>query len=240
MTSSNRLRPWVARRALQALAQDPDDTASAIVAIGAMTGNSNKRLFNRFKKSAMGRQILAERRDLHAILADTDRLTAMPAGSLGRTVGEWFIRENIGAEGLAQASQAASEKLGRKDVPISDEGRILGSRIRALHDVFHVVTGYDRDMRGEIAVLSFTAAQTRNSGIAYMVWRSLWRNGWNSESGRLIRQGFRRGLRANWLVDADWEALLEQPIDSVREQLRVGEPPVYEQLRSAAAPPLSA
>ena len=240
MASPNRLRPLVARRAMRALAEDPDDTAQAIMAIAAMSGNSNKRLFARFKRSPIGRQILAEKRDLHAILADTDRLLAMPAGSLGRTIGEWFSRENISAEGLSQAAETATRKLGRQDAPVSDEGRILGSRILALHDVFHVVAGYDRDMRGEMAVLAFTAAQTRNTGIGYMVWRSLLRNGWRSETGRLIRQGFLRGLRARWLVDADWETLLEHPIDEVRETLGLGAPPVYEQLRSAAAPALPA
>jgi ubiquinone biosynthesis protein COQ4 len=112
--------------------------------------------------------------------------------------------------------------------------------VRNLHDVFHVVTGYDRDMRGEMAVLAFTFAQTRNTGIAYMVWRTLLRGGWNSETGKLIRQGYRRGRKARWLLDADWETLFEQPIEQVREALGVGEPPVYEQMRSPAAPALSA
>ncbi len=112
--------------------------------------------------------------------------------------------------------------------------------MRNLHDVFHVVAGYDRDVRGEVAVLAFTAAQTGNTGIAYLVLRSMLRSGWFSETGRMIRQGYRRGRNAKWLLDQDWEALLEQPIDRVREQLGVGEPPVYEQLRSAGAPALSA
>ena len=58
--------------------------------------------------------------------------------------------------------------------------------------------------------------------------------------GRVIRQGFRRGRRAEWLLDQDWEALLEQPIDQVRQKLGLGEPPVYQQLRSSGAPALSA
>ena len=48
--------------------------------------------------------------------------------------------------------------------------------------------------------------------------------GWNSETGKLIRQGYRRGRRAKWLLDQDWETLFEQPIDQVREQLGVGTP----------------
>ncbi|MCP4007692.1 MAG: hypothetical protein GY725_26215 [bacterium] len=235
----NRLHPIVATRALRALSANPDDTTQAIIAIGALSGNSHARLFRRFKKSEKGRKILLEKRTLYDLLADQERMLAMPPGSLGRTIVEWFIRENLSAEGLAGASQAAAKELGDRP-PISDEAEVFGTRIRNLHDVFHVVTGYDRDMRGEMAVLSFTFAQTGNTGIAYMVGRSLLRMGWNSETGKLIRQGYRRGRRAQWLLDQDWETLFEQPIDQVREQLGLGEPPVYEQLRSAGAPALSA
>ncbi len=229
----------LARRGLEILAENPDDTAQAIVVIGAMSGNSNERLFKRFKKSARGQRILDEKRDLYDILCDRERMLAMPEGSLGRTICEWFIRENIGAEGLAGASEAANEQFPDRIVEPGEEARVFGSRLLNLHDVFHVLTGYDRDMRGEIAVLAFTIPQTWNTGIAYLVWRSLLNNGWNSEPGRLIRQGLRRGLRAKWLVDQDWESLFEQPITAVRKQLGVGPPPSYEQLRSAAAPPLA-
>ncbi len=230
----------LARRALEVLAENPDDTAQAIVAIAAMSGNSNERLFRRFKRSSKGQRILDEGRDLYGILCDRERLLAMPEGSLGRTICEWFIRENISAEGLAGARDAAAEQLPDPPADLGEEARVFGSRLLNLHDVFHVLTGYDRDMRGEIAVLSFTVPQTWSTGIAYLVWRSFTRNGWNSESRRLIRQGLRRGLRAKWLLDQDWESLFEQPIDEVRERLGIGAPPLYEQLRSAAAPPLTA
>jgi ubiquinone biosynthesis protein COQ4 len=230
----------LARRAMEVLAENPDDTAQAIVAIAAMSGNSNERLFKRFKKSARGQQILDERRDLQKILGDRERLLAMPEGSLGRTICEWFIRENISADGLAGASEAAAEEVGDRPANLGEEAQVFGARLLHLHDVFHVLTGYDRDMRGEIAVLAFTVPQTWSTGIAYLVWRSFTNNGWNSESGRLIRQGLRRGLRAKWLVDQDWEAMLEQSIDEVRAQLGIGSPAIYEQLRSSAAPPLAA
>ncbi len=163
----------------------------------------------------------------------------MPAGSLGRAIGDWFARENISAQGLAQASVAARTQLGTTP-PNGDDERIFSTRLLNLHDVFHVVTGYDRDLRGEIAVLAFTLPQTHSPGIAYIVLRVLRRVGWSSPMGQLIRQGFRRGLRSAWLVDQNWEGLLERPIDEVRRELGVGDPPAYEQMRSAAAPALSA
>ncbi len=120
-----------------------------------------------------------------------------------------------------------------------DDRTRFARRLREMHDVFHVLTGYGRDMRGEIACLAFTYSQTKNTGIGYVALRVLRGAGWNSEMGRVIRQGFWRGRGCDWLVDQDWESLFEQPIDTVRKQLGISAPPVYEQLRSSAAPPLA-
>jgi ubiquinone biosynthesis protein COQ4 len=234
-----RIRPLVAYRAMRKLRENPDDTAQAIMVIAALAGNSGKRLFRRFRRSPRAAAILREKRDLYDILGDIDGLRSMPEGSLGRTIGEWFVREQISAQGLAQASASAQAQLGIAP-PTGDDQRVFGSRLRNLHDVFHVLCGYDRDLRGEAAVLAFTLAQTHSPGIGYLVFRALRNSGWNSVTGKLIRQGFRRGRRAKWLVDQDWETLLQRPIERVREELEVGPPPAYEQLRSAGAPPLAA
>lgn len=239
MEARNRIRPLVALRAMRKLVDDPDDTAQAIVVIGALTGNSGKRLFRRFRRSPRAEAILRERRDLYANLNDLDRLRAMPPGSLGRAIGEWFAREQIGAQGLAQAAVLARSQLGVVD-PDGDDERVFMTRLLNMHDIFHVLAGYDRDLRGEAAVLAFTLPQTRSPGIAYLVGRILWGAGLRSDMGRLVRQGFRRGRRSAWLVDQDWEALLERPLEEVRRELGVGDPPVYEQVRSAAAPALRA
>ncbi|MCP3984973.1 MAG: hypothetical protein GY723_11325 [bacterium] len=236
MADRNRLHPLVARRAMRALRQDPDNTAAAIQVIGALSGDSGRRAFRRFQRSPQGERILREKQDLFDVLTDHERLHAMPEGSLGRTIVDWFERENISTAGLAQASAAARDGAVRE---IGADEAIYGLRMRNLHDVFHVVAGYDRDLRGEAAVLAFTVAQSFNMGVAYLVWSALRASGWNSEGGRLIRQGFRRGKRAKQLVEQDWEALFERPIDEVREELGVGAPPIYEQLRSAGAPALS-
>lgn len=239
MEARNRIRPLVAFRAMRKLLQNPDDTSQAIVVVGALSGSSGKRLFRRFRRSPRAEAILREERDLYEILSDLDRLRAMEAGSLGRTIGEWFAREQIGAQGLAQAAVMARSQLGATQ-PEGDDERVFTTRLINLHDVFHVLAGYDRDLRGEAAVLAFTLPQTWNPGIAYLVLRILWGAGWRSDMGKLVRQGFRRGRRSTWLVDQEWEELLERPIDQVRRELGVGEPPIYEQVRSAGAPTLAA
>jgi ubiquinone biosynthesis protein COQ4 len=53
---------------------------------------------------------------------------------------------------------------------------------------------------------------------------------------RFLFSAWRRGRRARWLPGEDWEALLEQPLDVVRRELRLGSPPTYQPVRSAGAP----
>ena len=105
-----------------------------------------------------------------------------------------------------------------------------------MHDLWHVVTGYGRDVLGELALLAFTYEQTRNPGVGYIV-RNVerrMRKGGNAEVSAFLREASERGRGAAFLPVADWEALLERPLEEVREELRVGPPPEYEQRRTPA------
>jgi ubiquinone biosynthesis protein COQ4 len=241
MARPNRIRPLAAWRALRALIQNPDDTAQAFCVIAALSGNSSGRLYRRFRRSPDGARLLAERPDLHVALADLPGLLAQPEGSLGRAIGDFFSREQISSDGLQDASLDAGRMLGGDEQQSArgDEDRLyMMVRLRDQHDLYHVVTGYGRDVRGELAVLAFTAAQTRNPGVAAIPGYLLFRAGWRSELGALIRQGFRRGLRAGWLPAQHWEELLDQPLDEVRARLGLDDVPAYEAIRSAGAPAL--
>jgi ubiquinone biosynthesis protein COQ4 len=134
MARSTRLRPLVAYRAMRVLRQNPDDTAQAIMVIAALSGNSGRRLFKRFERSPLGVRILRERRDLYDILSDTDGLRAMPEGSLGKTIGDWFVRENISTGSNEQGRRGKWLRMCRRRT-------VFSTRLRNLRDVFHVVAG---------------------------------------------------------------------------------------------------
>lgn len=176
-----------ARRAMDALSANPDDTAAAIRAITAMSGKSGERCFRRFKRSVTGARILQEKRELADALADIDCLGMMPHGSLGKEIWNFYTVEQLSIQGLQEASEAAQG--GGSDGADTDEAR-FGRRLRDLHDVFHVLTGYGRDILGEIACLAFTYAQTRNTGVGYVVLRACARpvgaRRWAGYVGRLI------------------------------------------------------
>src|SRR5205814_1155464 len=89
------------------------------------------------------------------------------------------------------------------------------------------------DVLGEIALLGFLFAQTGNPAIALLVGAALLKTRQHPGARRLIVNGFRRGRRAAWLVDTDWESLLAQPVEEVRARLGIDAPPVYVEIRSA-------
>jgi ubiquinone biosynthesis protein COQ4 len=237
---SERRQPIHFRRAwegIRALIADPDDTSQVFKIIQALAGNSQERQFRRFLDSPHGPTILAENRQIVDRLSDRAYLLSLPEGSLGRAYADFTAREELSPDGLV----GASETIERDDEETPCPRRLLfGARVRDTHDLWHVVTGYGRDLFGEAALLAFTYRQIRNRGIGFIVLVAYLRAGGEFKQERvLIRDGYRRARNAAWLPGADWEALLERPLDEVRDTLGVAPVGDYPVLRSEAAPALA-
>lgn len=220
----NRIQPIVAWRSMQKLLKDKEDTVEVFRVIQALGGGEFERNFKRFENSAIGRAVLNENRNLLSILADRDRLASMPEGSLGRKYLGFVQAEQLTAEGLV----AASEEGG---VQHKDRGRQLYSaRVRDMHDLWHVVTSYGRDGLGELCLLAFSYAQISNLGVGFIILMGT-RKGWREFPGsgipKAVREGYRLGKQANWMPAADWEQLLDRPLDEVRQTLNCLPPAIY-------------
>ncbi len=228
-----RIQPLRALRAMRSLLRNPDDTPKVFDIIDALSGNTGERTFQRFARSPVGGRVLRERRDLLATLGDTARLQTLPPGTLGRVYADFVAREQLSVQGLFDASMAG----GRRRRDIGPDRQLFGDRLRDMHDLWHVVTGYGRDLLGEGALLAFSFAQTSNPGVGFIVAVAVFKA--DAPARRFLFAAWRRGRRARWLPAEDWEALLEQPLDAVRRELRLGTPPIYEPVRSAGAPAIA-
>ena len=228
-----RIEPLKALAAIRALKQNKEDTGQVFKVIEALSGGSDERLFNRFLASYGGQRVLDEKLDLLSVLCDQEKLAAMPEGSLGKTYYHFMTSENLTADGLVDAS---NEMKLRDNVP--EAGRQFRDRLRDQHDLWHVVTGYGRDGLGELSLLAFSYAQTRNRGVGAIVLLithaanktyagcGLW---------RAIREGYRRGREAHWLPAEIWEDLLPLPLEQVRAKLGITVPaPEYRRAMAAA------
>jgi ubiquinone biosynthesis protein COQ4 len=217
-----------ARQALQKLLQNPDDTARVFEILEALRGGTPERTLRRFRRTTTGRELLQRRTSLRALLSDREYLSGLPAGSLGRAYLAFMDREGISADGLTQASRAAHPE---EDPELS----WLEERLVDSHDLWHVVTGYQGDLIGEVSLLAFSFAQTGSKGVGLLVGVGFLRG---KERGirRQILRGLVRGLSSEWLPAVVWEDLLPRPLRVVRRELRVGEPAEYETLRSNELP----
>jgi ubiquinone biosynthesis protein COQ4 len=236
MTETLALRKnnWPAAwRALMKLRSDPDNTDAVFEIFQALPGSGVDTSYQTFAGSEVGARVLSEKRVLLEKLCNRDWLASLPAGTLGRVYFEFTEREKITADGLVEASKA--NKSERRDQ--SESAQLFYARRRDMHDLEHVVTGYGRDLVGEASILTFDVSQSWYTGLA-VICALAWFEG-SKETRATQRGAWRRGKQALWLGVADWERHLEEPLEQVREELGLGEPPSYEASRSSGAPAIS-
>jgi ubiquinone biosynthesis protein COQ4 len=220
-TLDTRLRPLQAVKAVRRLLANPDATEEVFAILKAMRGRSGIRLFERFRKSPMGARILIEHRSLFATLSDSEKLAALPEGSLGRCYQRFMAAENLSPQGLVAPSQIWDEE------PLSPEARLFRERMRDMHDLTHALTGYGRDPLGELCLLAFTFSHTGNPGMGLIVLMGFLKvKAWRLR--RAVLEAIRHGYQARcWFPEMDWESLLSQPLLDLRRRFGISEPKAY-------------
>jgi ubiquinone biosynthesis protein COQ4 len=213
--------PLRALRALRALEADPDDLPQVFTIIDNLPGRAPGLLLERLRGTPSGRRLLADRPHLAATLSDRAHLATLPAGSLGRAYLAFVEEHGISPAGIVEASEIG----GARPRDLDPDMVFVGDRMRDAHDLWHVVTGYGTDLVGEAALLAFSYAQTKNPGVLLVVLLGAAR--FAGEQREVMWDGYKRGARAAWLPEVEWESLLARPLDEVRRLLEVGPLPVY-------------
>jgi len=214
-------RAW---KALQVLIDDPQRTEKVFEIAEALSGNSFERHFQRFAAHPDGQRLLEERPSLLDMLRDREALRALPPGSFGRTYAEFMESGNLTPDGLVEADVMAERP--NPPEPVDPNREFFGDRIRDIHDLWHVLTGYGMDEAGEAANLAFTIGQIPTYGIVAIVLtagvigpkdlRFTWQ--------RYLFRAWRRGRGAVLLTAVRYEELLSRPLSDVRKLLNI-EPP---------------
>lgn len=226
MSTPRRREPLKAILALRALMRNKEDTSQVFKIMQALAGDSMQKQFLRFQDTKTGQKVLNADHELLDVLKDRERLATLPEGSLGRAYLHFVVSENISAEGLVEADQTRDER----DQDADPAQALYGRRLREMHDLWHVVTGYGRDALGEASVVAFSYPQTTSLGFAAIAVIGALKI--SSEFPRqgvigTVWQAYKAGKRAAWLPGQDWEDLLAQPLDQVRRDLNIAEPTKY-------------
>ncbi|MFN7619212.1 MAG: Coq4 family protein [bacterium] len=221
-----RLEPLRALRAFRKLIRNKEDTTQVFEIMRALSGRSISRGYNRMLKTLEGGRQAFLREELAHKLDDPVWLSRFEPGSVGAAYRAFREARGFTAEGLADEA--------RKVAPLVDAQHPViwySRRIRDVHDVWHVLTGYGTDALGEACVVSFSYAQTRNLGFAFIGWgaaREVQREAPSVPARRSVWQAYRNGRAARWLPGLDYEALFEQPLETVRASLNIRPATIYE------------
>jgi ubiquinone biosynthesis protein COQ4 len=215
-----------ALRAALALRRNPQDTEQVFRLGEAIKGKSPFVLLARFRADPMGRQRLAERRSLLDTLTRTEWLASLPVGTVGRTYHDFLAEQGLSAQGLVEISKAG---MGAMPDDGSDRYHIA-SRLRDMHDLFHVLSGYGRDELGEVCVLAFSYPQQHTRSFAFialtgcLVLARRWRH---PGTVAAAWQAWRQGRQSAWLPGWPLEALLTRSLHDVRRELGIRPPTRY-------------
>lgn len=231
-----------ALRAIRKLIADKEDTAQVFEIMRALSGRAIPKGYARLLRSALGGRIAYRRPELAQVLDDRGALRRMPEGSVGRAYLTFVESQQLSAGGLADESRKV------KDVEIDAEHPLAwyARRLRDIHDLWHVLTGYSRDALGEACLVAFSYAQTRSLGFAFIALvggREIKRALPDQPVYKAIWEGYQNGRRAEWLPGEDYEAMLAEPLEAARLRLKIGAPDTYlsvpKDVRAEAMPSLA-
>jgi ubiquinone biosynthesis protein Coq4 len=174
--------------------------------------------------ASMARQRLRQDPAIAALVAERywgpwpslPELLAMPAGSLGQHLGAFLAQEGMD---LIPRPQGLDQ--------LSDDDQYLQLRIRACHDIWHLVAGFPTTLPGEVALNGFGARQLRQPGPVLLLAADLLSRAHLQDTTPDLADAVSFGLRLGGvcapLLPQRWEQAWTMPLTQWREELGIAE-----------------
>lgn len=227
---TQRLRPLRALKAFGRLMKDKEDTTQVFEITNSLAGRSSDKGYRRMLGDAEGARQAYLAGELVERLRDPAWLKQFKAGTVGAGYRDFLKRNGFAADGLVEISAQG------KNPPIPHPRAWYGRRIRDIHDIWHVLTGYDTDALGEACIVGFSYAQTGSLGFAAIglgAAREIQREDRSVPAMKAVLEAWRNGRKAAWLPALDYEALFAEPLEAARARLGIRTPAVYDAVPEA-------
>lgn len=219
---------WAAAlAALKRLIADKEDTVQVFLIMRALSGRSIPNGYAKLLSTPQGGKLAYRRLELAKVLDGHEALRRLPEGSVGRAYLAFVESEDLSAAGLAAESQKAQEG---GEIEAEHPLAWYGRRLRDVHDLWHILSGYHRDALGEASLVAFSYAQTKSFGFAligaagaHQIKKALP----NRPIYKCVWEAYQHGKRAAWLPGEDYEKLLAEPLEAARARLNIAPPATY-------------
>ncbi len=221
------IQPGRAWRAFRRLVADKEDTRQVFEIMRALAGRSFPKGYARLLRTREGGRQAALAVEFADRLEDRAWLETFGEGTVGAAYRDFIAPRALSAYGLA----ADSRKLNDTDIDVQHPVAWYVRRLRDVHDVWHVLTGYGTDALGEACVVAFSYTQTGSLGFALIAAGAACefaRGAGGPAYAKAIWQAYRHGHEAAWLPALDYEALFGESLDAARERLRILPPTAYD------------
>ena len=226
-------RAWrTAFGALRKLLANGDDTTQVFRIMRALNVGDTAQAYGRLLATTEGGRIAYERLELAQRFSDRAWVDGFAPGTVGAAYRDFLDTTGYSADGLVEVS-----RIDPSDTDVVHPYAWMGRRTRDVHDIWHVLTSYKADeTMGEACLVAFSYAQTRGLGWAFIAGgaalKSLRATG-GTLFAKAVREGYRNGKRAAWLLGEDYEALMHESLDAARRRLRIADPAIYRQAQVA-------
>jgi ubiquinone biosynthesis protein COQ4 len=202
-------RARIVVRALGTLARDPGRLDQVLVLAEAVNAEAVKRAIAHIDEDPAGRALLEEQPRIDRAHVDFDALRRLPDGTLGREYTRFLDANGITPDVFAKLPDVGDPRAA-----------YVMLRMRQTHDLWHVLTGYQPDVRGEVLLQAFTYGQTRApSSLLLALFASVrWAFRWPGQT-KALRDAYARGKAASFLPLVRWEEDWETPVRELRTRL---------------------
>ena len=196
--------------AIRSLLRDTNDTRQ-VFRIGLVLARRGYPMFlARLTLDDEGARMLRERPAIDSTAVDFDHLRQLPETTLGGAYVRFLDRHGLDPDLFQRPT-------GLPEVPA-----YVSQRMRQVHDLWHVLAGYEPDIAGEIAVQAFSFGQTRMIPPAVIALVAAAK--FAPREPRIFQMmldGYRIGARAKFLPPVWLEEHFERPLDEVRTELGI-------------------
>lgn len=219
--------------AAKKLIANPKDTPQVFVIMQSLNGKSNEAGYLRLIGTTQGGELAYRQVELAEKLSNPMLLAGFAPGTVGYRYKEMMQATGYSANGLAEASLVEG-KPNRTEHPHAWYKR----RIRDIHDIWHVLTGYSPDEPlDEACLVAFSYAQTKGLGWALIALFKILhcrKDAFGKMQVKAIIEAYRNGKRASWLPAENYLELLNEPLDQARQRLNIAAPNAYLKYRNHA------